>query len=206
MKPQSGLVSRWANYGYDRDSWQESLLDIVGFVSDPSNVDTPLPEAGMACIIGQDPQGILAQYTYGDVLFHSTDPDEFFIRKPDEVRVLLDRNTREIWIWNAVDAVWYMAGTIDNSELVEKRILLTSQVLDARRIDLDRVVLDMPPLVHLMGCGTLTIDVNFWMPDNKTITFEPNAGPNSFIHFNLTAGKDILRIRYHSPGVLRIGG
>lgn len=206
MKPQSGLISRWANYGYDRDSWQESLLDFIGFVSDPSDVNTPLPEAGMACVVGQNPQGILSRYEYGDVLFHSTDPDEYFIRKPDEVRVLLDRNTREIWLWNFTHEVWYVAGLIDNSELVEKRILLTSQVLDARRIELAQPVLDMPPLVHLMGCGTLTIDVNFWMPDNSTITFEPTAGPYSLINFNLTAGVDILRVRYHSPSVLKIGG
>lgn len=205
MKPQSGLVSRWANYGYDRDSWQESLLDFVGFVSDPDNPDTPLPEAGMACIVGQNPQNSLAIYEYGDVLFHSTEPDEFFIRKPDEVRVIINRTTNELWIWNFTAKHWYKAGSLFNVELVEQRIPITSQILNDRKIELSRVVIDMPPLVHLMGCGVLNIDINFWMPDNKTITFDPASGVNSLGNFPIVEG-DILRVRYRSPGVLTIGG
>lgn len=205
MKPQSGLISRWANYGYDRDSWQESLLDFVGFISDPTNPDTPLPGPGMACIVGQNPQNSLSTYEYGDVLFHSSDPDELFVRKPSEVRVMLNRLANEIWIWSFDDNYWYMAGLISNAELVEQRIRLTNQVLDARRIDLSRVVLDMPPLVHLMGCGVLSIDINFWMPNNKTITFDPASGAHSLGNFPLS-DTDVLRVRYHSPGVLKIGG
>ena len=206
MRPLSGLISRWASYGYDRDSWQESLLDFVGFVSDPADPNTPLPEAGMACIIGKNPTGSLSGYEYGDVLFHSTDPDEFFVKKPSEVRVLLDRSTGSIWMWDFYASYWFKVGSLTHTELVEDYILLTQQVLDDRIIHLSRPVLDMPPLVHLTGCGMLVIDTNFWMPDNETITFDDTSGPDALINFPLIADQDMLKLRYHSLSNTQIGG
>lgn len=206
MKPASSLISRWANFGYDRDAWQASLLDVVGFISDPNNPDTPLPDAGMACIVGKNPTGELLKYEYGDIVIHSTDPDELFVKKPSEVRVVLFRNTGELWLWDFHYLHWYCTGRVASTDVVNLSIVLTEQIIQQKQIELSRPVLDYPPMVYLTGCGDMTIDVNFWMPDTKTIQFDPAAGPNSLLNFPIKADTDILRIRYLAPGLPKIGG
>lgn len=204
MKPASSLISRWANFGYDRDAWQASLLDIVGFISDPSNPNTPLPEVGMACIVGRSPTGEFARYSYGDIVIHSSDPNELFVKKPAEVRVVIDRSSGELWLWDFGNQHWYSIGRVSSVEGVTLSIPLTEQIINQKKIELSRPVLDPPPRVYLTGCGDLHMDVNFWMSDTKTITFDPDAGPDSLANFPLRADMDILRIRYMTPGLPKI--
>lgn len=206
MRPTSGLISRWATFGYDRDAWQASLLDIIGFVSDPDDPATPLPEPGMACIVGLNAVGQLSEYSYGDILVHGKDPDSLFVRKPEEVRVVIQRPTGELWMWNFTQERWVSVGKIDNVEGITTSIPLSGHIISTKKIELSKPVLNPPPMVFLVGCGPLYQDINFWMPDNKTITFDKSAGPDSLGNFPIQPDVDILRLRYMTPGLPRIGG
>lgn len=205
-KIPSSLVSRWADFGYDRDSWQESLLDFLYFINDEEDPDTPLPQPGTACIIGQQPVGSLAIYEPNDVLFHSSKPDEYFIKKPDEVRIMVQRETSMFWFWDSDAQRWYAAGRLDRCEDVTVRIPITQAVWNARKIELSRPVLDIPPHVYLTSCGEIFLDVNYWMPDSSTITFDPSEGPDSLGNFPIIPDTDILHLRYHTTMPLVWGG
>ena len=204
MKPASSLISRWANFGYDRDAWQASLLDIVGFISNPGDPNTPIPPAGMACIVGKNPVGDFSEYEHGDIVIHSTDPDELFIKKPSEIRVVLERNTGDIWLWDFGYLHWYSIGKLNNVEGVTVFIPITDQIIKDKKIELSRPVLDYPPRIYLSGCGELIADTNFWMTDTKTITFDPDSGPDSLANFPIKADTDILTIRYMTPSLPKI--
>lgn len=205
-KIPSSLISRWADFGYDRDSWQESLLDFLYFINDENNPDTPLPSKGMACIIGQNPVGALSAYNPNDVLFHSTIPDEYFIKKPNEIRIMIQRNTGVFWFWDASLQRWYSAGNLNKLEEETTLISITSSIWNTKQIDLSRPVVSIPPVVHLIGSGKLVIDINYWMPDAKTITFATSSGPNSLGNFPIKPDVDVIHLRYHTTMPVMWGG
>lgn len=205
-KIPSSLISRWANFGYDRDSWQESLLDFLYFINDDMDPDTPLPPAGMACIIGQTPVGSLSGYAPNDILFHSSDPDEYFIKKPEEIRVMVQRSSGTFWFWDSDNGRWYSAGDLNHSEIVSMRMTITQGVWSSRKIELSRPVLDEQPYIYLLSNGQLFLDINFWMPDASTITFDPSSGPNSLGNFPIVPDTDILHLRYHTTMPIVWGG
>lgn len=205
-KIPSSLISRWANFGYDRDSWQESLLDFLYFINDDTDPDTPLPPPGMACIIGQSPVGALSGYAPNDILFHSSDPDEYFVKKPEEIRIMVQRESGSFWFWDSDSVRWYSAGNLSKSESVTLSIPITQSLWNTRKIELSRPVLDVPPHVYLMSCGELFLDVNYWMPDASTITFDPSSGPNSLGNFPIVPDTDTLNLRYHTTMPVTLGG
>lgn len=205
-KIPSSLISRWANFGYDRDSWQESLLDFLYFINDPADPDTPLPPPGSACIIGQAPVGSLASYSPNDILFHSSDPDEYFIKKPDEIRIMIQRDGGTFWFWDSNNGRWYAAGNLNQSESIYIRVVLTSSVWNSHKIELSRPVLDIPPYVYLVGSGELLLDINYWMPDVSTIVFDPSMGPDSLGKFPIAVGSDFLQLRYRTTVPVTWGG
>lgn len=205
-KIPSSIISRWADFGYDRDSWQESLLDFLYFIEDETDPNTPLPGQGEACIIGHNPVGDLAKYSPNDVLFHSTTPDTYFIKKPEEVRVMVQKETWTFWFWSADSSRWYSAGSLSKTERIFLNIPINSSVWNTRKIELSRPVLSMPPVVYLAGCGELSIDINYWMPDASTITFDPSSGPDSLGNFPVRTDKDILLLRYFTSLPIEWGG
>ena len=205
-KIPSSLISRWADFGYDRDSWQESLLDFLYFINDEADPDTPLPPKGAACIVGQTPVGSLSTYSPNDVLFHSAIPDEYFIKKPQEIRIMVQRDSGVFWFWDADAQRWYSAGNLNKVEETAVSIPITASVWSVKRIELSRPVVTMPPTLHLLGCGKLVIDVNYWMPDAMTITFDPASGPDSIGNFPIKPGVDILHLRYYTTMPITWGG
>lgn len=205
-KIPSSLISRWANFGYDRDSWQESLLDFLYFINDAADPDTPLPPPGSACIIGQTPVGSLAGYSPNDILFHSSDPDEFFVKKPSEIRIMVQRDNGIFWFWDSDNSKWYAAGNLNKSEPVSLSVILTSDIWNSHKMELSRPVIDMPPYIYLVGCGELLLDINYWMPDASTITFDPASGPDSLGKFPIVVGTDFLHLRYHTTAPVIWGG
>lgn len=205
-KIPSSLISRWADFGYDRDSWQESLLDFLYFINDENDPNTPLPPKGHACIIGQTPTGALSRYEPNDVIFHSSIPDEYFIKKPSEIRVMVQREAGVFWFWDADGNHWYTSGRLDKSELTSFCVPLTQNVCSSHLIELSRPVLSVPPQLYLIGSGELFLDINFWMPDSSTITFDPSSGPNSLGNFPVKPNVDFLCLRYHTTMPVIWGG